>query len=423
LGSVQILTTEQGILLEEYSYDAWGLRRDPVTLQVYVPDPETDVEYGFTGHEHLDAFKMINMSGRMYDPVLGRFLSPDPFLQFPDFTQGLNPYSYALNNPLRFVDPDGYSLFGTILAISLQILVTPINPMLGILVYSVVMTIDYAIENGRSVNIFDMGAYFIQTTVWSTTGMGLSKGVGDIFKHEIKTLIRELGRAAAHGITNGGMRLIQGGKFEHGFLSGFVSSLGGSFMQAHGGNMGIETKIALSAALGGTAEALGGGKFANGAVTGAYVMMFNHLQDVIKERNDPWADFEAIDYSEMNDSERAIQILKAWKYSNENGLGGEIPLDRIFTNLKCSNTLKNGGIVINEAGIQFGDKVVEVTIRVPLFNSTKHSQFLGTNVQFGGEGKVNPIGTDWYQLKNATEIIGIKGEDNYDFLLKWVGYE
>ncbi len=49
--------------------------------------------------------------------------------------------------------------------------------------------------------------------------------------------------------------------------------------------MGIGDKVALNAAIGGTAEALGGGKpaspiragFANGAVTGAYVMMFNHL--------------------------------------------------------------------------------------------------------------------------------------------------
>jgi hypothetical protein len=73
------------------------------------------------------------------------------------------------------------------------------------------------------------------------------------------------------------MRWAQGGKFEHGFLSGFVSSLGGSYMQSNGGNIGIGDKVILSAIIGGTAEALGGGKFTNGAVTGAYVMMFNHL--------------------------------------------------------------------------------------------------------------------------------------------------
>jgi RHS repeat-associated protein len=246
---------------------------------VYVPDPETDVEYGFTGHEHLDAFKMINMSGRMYDPVLGRFLSPDPFLQFPDFTQGLNPYSYALNNPLRFVDPDGYSLFGTILAITLQILVTPINPVLGAVVFSVVMTIDYAIENGWGVNISDLAQYFAQTFAMSAASMGTTKAIGSMFDQMKNTLMREVGRAAAQGLFNGGMRMIQGGKFEHGFLSGFVSSLGGSAMIKYGANMDIGSKVALSAALGGTAEVLGGGKFANGAVTGAYVMMFNHLME------------------------------------------------------------------------------------------------------------------------------------------------
>jgi hypothetical protein len=40
----------------------------------------------------------------------------------------------------------------------------------------------------------------------------------------------------------------------------------------------------MSGAIGGTAEVLGGGKFANGAVTGAYVMMFNHLGGEINER-------------------------------------------------------------------------------------------------------------------------------------------
>ncbi len=58
---------------------------------------------------------------------------------------------------------------------------------------------------------------------------------------------------------------------------GCISSLGGSAMIKYGANMDIGAKVAVSSAIGGTAEALGGGKFANGAVTGAYVMMFNHL--------------------------------------------------------------------------------------------------------------------------------------------------
>jgi len=47
------------------------------------------------------------MNGRMYDPLVGRFLSPDPYVQVPDFSQSFNRYSYCLNNPLIYTDPDG----------------------------------------------------------------------------------------------------------------------------------------------------------------------------------------------------------------------------------------------------------------------------------------------------------------------------
>ena len=47
------------------------------------------------------------MNGRIYDPILGRFLSPDPYVQLPDFTQNFNRYSYCLNNPMVYTDPSG----------------------------------------------------------------------------------------------------------------------------------------------------------------------------------------------------------------------------------------------------------------------------------------------------------------------------
>jgi len=45
----------------------------------------------------------------MYDPVIGRFLSPDPFVQAPGSTQNYNRYSYCMNNPMMFTDPSGYT--------------------------------------------------------------------------------------------------------------------------------------------------------------------------------------------------------------------------------------------------------------------------------------------------------------------------
>ncbi|NVO09208.1 MAG: RHS repeat-associated core domain-containing protein [Bacteroidales bacterium] len=52
-------------------------------------------------------FGLINMNGRLYDPYLQRFLSPDPFVQSPGNAQNYNRYSYCLNNPLMYTDPSG----------------------------------------------------------------------------------------------------------------------------------------------------------------------------------------------------------------------------------------------------------------------------------------------------------------------------
>lgn len=53
------------------------------------------------------------MNGRMYDPKLGRFLSPDPYVQSPTNPQNFNRYSYCLNNPLKYTDPSG-EIYGTL---------------------------------------------------------------------------------------------------------------------------------------------------------------------------------------------------------------------------------------------------------------------------------------------------------------------
>ena len=110
LGSVDTITDAAGAVLERLSYGAFGKRRiaagatawtDPALAIAAVNTPR-----GFTGHEHLDDFQLVHMNGRVYDPSLGRFMSADPFVQFPESTQGLNRYAYVDNNPLSFTDPE-----------------------------------------------------------------------------------------------------------------------------------------------------------------------------------------------------------------------------------------------------------------------------------------------------------------------------
>ena len=95
-----------GNTVERLSYDAWGRRRDPNGFGY--DNVAHTFDRGYTLHEHYDEFDLINMNGRLYDPVLGRMLSPDIAIQDEHNAQAYNRYSYCFNNPLRFTDPSGY---------------------------------------------------------------------------------------------------------------------------------------------------------------------------------------------------------------------------------------------------------------------------------------------------------------------------
>ena len=116
LGSITTLVRESDGNRFELSYDAWGNRRDPATWTNYsgnlpdfitITDSDFITDRGFTGHEQLDMFGLINMNGRVYDPVVSRFLSPDSFIQTPELALNYNGYVYCLNNPLVYIDPSG----------------------------------------------------------------------------------------------------------------------------------------------------------------------------------------------------------------------------------------------------------------------------------------------------------------------------
>ena len=114
LGSILALTNETGGVAERYYFDAWGNRKDPNNWNNSDTRTSFILERGFTGHslsrefgKHLDHFELINMNGRVYDAKLGSFLSADPIIQAPNYTQDLNLYSYG--NPLKYTDPTGYT--------------------------------------------------------------------------------------------------------------------------------------------------------------------------------------------------------------------------------------------------------------------------------------------------------------------------
>ena len=111
LGSWTTITDEDGRLEQELSYDAWGNLRDPDTWCVDATIRPM-LDRGYTGHEHLPNLGLINMNGRMYDPVMSSFLSVDRYVQDPGNSQGFNRYAYCMYNPLRFTDPTGWQMIG-----------------------------------------------------------------------------------------------------------------------------------------------------------------------------------------------------------------------------------------------------------------------------------------------------------------------
>ncbi|MFD5816732.1 RHS repeat-associated core domain-containing protein [Streptomyces sp. NPDC127038] len=69
-------------------------------------DLPASTDRGFLGKSEDDDTGLSVLGARMYDPKLGRFLSPDP-VSTPYAPQNLNAYSYASNNPIASSDPSG----------------------------------------------------------------------------------------------------------------------------------------------------------------------------------------------------------------------------------------------------------------------------------------------------------------------------
>ena len=132
-GSITHVLNENGILVEAYYYDPWGNvapmdgwyeSTDSLAIEEWGGTSfysKIIGSHGYTGHEIIPGLGIYNANARLYDPMTGRFLSPDPLIQNPESTQNFNRYSYCLNNPLKYTDPDGEFVTWRITANSFQL--------------------------------------------------------------------------------------------------------------------------------------------------------------------------------------------------------------------------------------------------------------------------------------------------------------
>jgi len=282
LGSVVGVVNSGGTLTQRFSYDPWGHARNPSTGDLLDTMPARRGDRGFTGHEELRHLGLVHMNGRVYDPMATRFLSPDPFIQFPEFDQSWNRYSYVLNNPLTFTDPSGYFI-----PVIIGILLTAAK--VGIIETIVVMAITSFIQTlamGGTLSQALTAAVIAGASAYVAWQIGnVFSGWADSAKGFAEKGMEKVCRAAAHGVSQGAFTAAGGGKFQDGFTGAFVSKLGLSLafesaamqkaMGSPGSGEGMIPRTITAALIGGTASKLGGGKFASGAASAAVSWMFN----------------------------------------------------------------------------------------------------------------------------------------------------
>ena len=241
------------------------------------------------------------MNGRVYDPLLGRFLSADPNIDGVGDAQGYNRYSYVGNNPLGATDPSGYfslkEVLPAIIAIVVTVVVLYCTAGAGVgfadailhatLAHAVLAGAAGGFASGFSGSLLNggsigdafkagaIGAAVGAATAWAAYGIGQALGADD------GTFSQWGERTLAHGTVGGLASEAQGGSFRNGFVSSAASAgimhikaVSGFFGSNQGGWM-IAARTTAAAAIGGTATALGGGKFANGAITSAFQQLFN----------------------------------------------------------------------------------------------------------------------------------------------------
>ncbi|BET68098.1 hypothetical protein ASA1KI_30160 [Opitutales bacterium ASA1] len=296
LGSITVVTNEKGVKVERFRYDAWGNRLDGSGQPVLWAN-NAGITRGFTDHEHLDDLGLVHMNGRVYDPVLARFLSADPFIDGVSDSPGFNRYTYVHNNPLNATDPSGFLSFKDVLKIVAIVVVAYFTAGWGIAALGPSISAGFGVSaavgagiggglaggfasgfaasllNGGSIgNAFQAG--LVGGIVGAVSG-GIAGWIGDLA--EKVTWFGDV-KWAAHGLSQGLITEATGGEFRHGFYAAAFTSLMEGPISSVGRDFGDAGEFAAAAVVGGTASVLGGGKFANGAASGVFTYLFNHLQ-------------------------------------------------------------------------------------------------------------------------------------------------
>lgn len=291
LGSVDTIASATGTLIEAISFDAHGNLRNPATWNGAAGAP-TSTTHGFTGHEEMYSLNLTHMNGRIYDPTLGRMLQADPMGDVGN--QGLNRYSYVLNNPLALTDPTGYFSWHHLFSHPMHTLdplaAGVMDNQYGRLAVAIAASyftyglasswaVAYVGEGIAAGAIAGASAGFVSGAIQSNGNLqgaldgafsgAVFGGLGGYFGNSYS-----ITRIAVEATAGGVVSTIEGGKFGNGFVS---AGVGAAAMPLVGRLQYASERVVAAAIIGGTASEISGGKFANGAMTAAFQEAFSSI--------------------------------------------------------------------------------------------------------------------------------------------------
>ena len=393
LGSWTTITNANGTVEREQSFDAWGTMRNPDTWTAYTAPELVEgpmFDRGYTGHEHLTAFGLINMNGRMYDPIMSSFLSVDNYVQAPDFSQSFNRYAYCWNNPLKYTDPSGEELctlavLGISAAIGAAVSMTTTVVMNDIYNRPLYEGLGRAALVGAVQGVFSYG-------IGSVAG-----AIGGAITNATWSTVAQVGfQTLAHGHLGGvASEMRNRGSYWKGFASGAAASLisgavGGVCGPQHLNVPVVWAKTAMIAAGGlggGVSSLIAGGEFIDGLCNGLICAGLNHaLHYVAKNVTGP----EDPPKGAKVHSGRNMLAKTFWHYQ----FGGKedlwfdaSTLDLDYISFENLNDNPDGTYWVN------------------LFDHSKTAQ----SALALGKIKLNPVGDNQYEISF----------DKYDFNMEW----
>jgi len=295
LGSLVAVSGADGALQEQMAFDAWGRRIKPSGGNDANLDPKHG-DRGFTGHEHLDELALVHMNGRIYDPLIGRFLSADPVIQALEDLQNHNRYSYVLNNPLRYTDPDGnwwqlvafvagamlahngnshWRMVGNIMMMAA--LSQPeglIDAGMGSMVDTGASCVPGLFNAGQVGNAFLSAALATAATPGSNGADIMSAGLFAVGFGAAGSLSvgPSVEKFAAHALLGCMQSAMGGGKCGP---SAMAAVVGKGMTEGLAQDVDDFTRGVMTAVAGGTASVIGGGKFSNGAFQAGFGFLYN----------------------------------------------------------------------------------------------------------------------------------------------------